>query len=259
MQIFDFKNHQIRTVTINDEPWFVAIDVCRALEITNPSDVIKRLDTDERARFNLGRQGETNIVNESGLYSLILGSRKPEAKEFKRWITKSVIPSIRKHGAYMTPQTIEEALLNPDTIIKIATQLKEEQAKTKQLETKIEEDRPKVIFAEALETSADSIMIADLAKILKQNGIDIGQNRLIEVLRKDGYLCRRGSYKNAPTQKAMNLGLFEIATTIISSEGKVKTVRAPRVTAKGQIYFVNRFKRQRDPMYYNDLFEGIEV
>src|SRR5690625_683280 len=148
-----FEGKQLRILEQNGEPWFVAKDVCEILDIKNPTDALKRLDEDERSRFNLGRQGNGNVVNEFGLYNLVLGSRKPEAKEFKRWITHEVLPSIRKHGAYMTPETIEQALLNPDTLIKLATNLKEEQEKRKQAERVIEEQKPKVLFADAVETS----------------------------------------------------------------------------------------------------------
>lgn len=137
IQQFDFKGAALRTLTDeNGEPWFVAKDVCDILEISNPSDALKRLDDDERSRFNLGRQGETNIVNEAGLYSLVLGSSKPEAHEFKRWVTHEVLPSIRKHGAYMTQQTLDKALTSPDFLIQLATKLKEEQEKVKELEPK---------------------------------------------------------------------------------------------------------------------------
>src|SRR5690606_14287070 len=140
-----FNGKELRVIEKDNDIWFVAKDVCDILEIKNPSDALKRLDGDERARFNLGRQGETNVVNEYGLYSLVLGSRKPEAKEFKRWITHEVIPSIRKHGAYMTPETIEKVLSDPDTIIQLATTLKEERAKRMQAEALIEKQRPKVL------------------------------------------------------------------------------------------------------------------
>src|SRR5690606_41025388 len=197
----------------------------------------------ERARFNLGRQGETNVVNEYGLYSLVLGSRKPEAKEFKRWITHEVIPSIRKHGAYMTPETIEKVLSDPDTIIQLATTLKEERAKRMQAEALIEKQRPKVLFANAVETSENSILVGELSKILRQNGIDIGQNRLFRWLRENGYLCKqRGENYNLPTQYAMDLGLFEIKKrTINNPDGSVRVTRTPKDTGKGQIYFINKF------------------
>src|SRR5690625_2360586 len=205
-----FNGHELRIVEVNNEPWFVAKDVCDILEIKNTTDALKRLDDDERSRLNLGRQGNTNVVNEYGLYNLILGSRKPEAKEFKRWVTHEVIPSIRKHGAYMTPEKIEEVLLSPDTLIKLATNLKEEQEKRRQAEQVIEEQKPKVLFADAVETSKSSILVGELAKLIKQNGYNIGQNRLFEWLRDNGYLMKRGQSRNLPTQKSMDIELFEV-------------------------------------------------
>lgn len=242
-KVFNYQGNQLRTVVIDNEPWFVAKDVCEILEIKNPTDALKRLDSDERSRFNLGRQGETNIVNEPGLYTLILGSRKPEAKQFKRWITHEVIPSIRKHGAYMTPEKIEEVLTDPDTIIKLATTLKEERQKRLEAEKTIEQQKPKVLFANAVETSESSVLVGELAKILRQNGIDIGQNRLFRWLRENGYLIRqRGENYNLPTQYSMDLGLFEIKKrTINNPDGSVRVTRTPKVTGKGQIYFVNKF------------------
>ena len=168
---------QVRTVVKDGEPWFVAKDVCDALEILNPSDALKRLDYDERARFNLGRQGETNMVNEYGLYNLILGSRKPEAKTFKRWITHEVIPSIRKHGGYLTPAKLEEVLLNPDTIIQLAQNLKAEQERVRmlELETKkqaqiINEMRPKATYYDLVLQSKSAVSISKIAKDYGMSG-----------------------------------------------------------------------------------------
>ncbi|PWW37338.1 MULTISPECIES: phage antirepressor KilAC domain-containing protein [Paenibacillus] len=243
---FMYGSQEIRTITIDDEPWFVAKDVCAVLELTNPTMAIQTLENDERAKFNLGRQGETNIVNESGLYSLIFGSRKPEAKKFKRWITQDVIPSIRKHGGYLTPTKLEEVLLNPDTLIQLATNLKDERAKREQLQLQVEKDKPKVIFAEALETSSNTILIGELAKLLKQNGIDVGQNRLFHLLREQGYLGSKGEYRNIPTQRSMDLKLFEIKTrTINNADGSIRVTKTTKVTGKGQSYFINKFKRDQ--------------
>lgn len=242
LQIFNFNENQVRTILINNEPWFVAKDVCEILEITNPTMALQRLDNDERAKFNLGRQGETNIVNEPGLYTLILGSRKPEAKEFKRWITHEVIPAIRKHGAYMTPETIEKVLTDPDTIIKLATNLKEERAKRMAAEALVEKQKPKVVFAKAVETSDDTILVGQLAKIIAQNGIKIGQNRLFQWMREHGYLGKKGAHYNEPTQYSMELGLFEVKErTVNNPDGSVRITRTTKVTGKGQIYFVNKF------------------
>lgn len=236
IQQFDFKGAALRTLTDEaGEPWFVAKDVCDILEISNPSDALKRLDDDERSRFNLGRQGETNIVNEAGLYSLVLGSRKPEAHEFKRWVTHEVLPSIRKHGAYMTQQTLDKALNSPDFLIQLATKLKEEQERVRELE-------PKARFADAVAASDGTCLVGELAKMLRQNGLDIGQNRLFAQLREDGYLGKTGSNRNVPTQKAMDLVLFRIKETAIThSDGHVTINRTAKVTGKGRTYFVNRY------------------
>lgn len=226
----------VRILLQGDKPWFVAKDVCDCLEIKNTTDALKRLDDDERARFNLGRQGETNIVNEYGLYSLVLSSRKPEAKIFKRWITHDVLPALRKTGSYSMniPQTLPEALrAYADEV--------EQHNKTKAL---VEAQRPKVIFADAVSTSDTDILIGDLAKLLNQNGHNIGQNRLFERLRKEGYLIsRKGNSYNSPTQKAMELGLFRIKETAIThADGRTTINKTPKVTGKGQLYFINRYE-----------------
>ena len=241
-----FNGNQLRIVEQNNEPWFVAKDVCDILEIKNSRQALTRLDSDEKAGVTLNDGSQNRhmqAVNEFGLYNLVLSSRKPEAKEFKRWITHEVIPSIRKHGAYMTPETLEDALLNPDTLIKLATNLKEEQEKRKQAEATIEEQKPKVLFADAVETSESSILVGELAKILKQNGVDIGQNRLFKWLRNEGFLIKqKGENYNLPTQRSMEQGLFEIKKrTINNPDGSIRTTRTPKVTGKGQIYFVKKF------------------
>ena len=243
IQVFENNDFgQIRVIERDGEPWFVAADVCNVLDLSNPTIAVSRLDEDERAKFNLGRQGDATIVNEPGLYTLVLGSRKPEAKAFKRWITHEVIPSVRKHGAYITPDKIEEILINPDTIIRLCTDLKEERAKRAALEVKVETDAPKVLFAGAVETSQDSCLVGQLAKMIRQNGCEIGQNRLFDYLRNEGYLCKSGSNRNLPTQRSMEAGLFEVKESVVDNpDGSVRLVRTTKVTGKGQIYFVNKF------------------
>lgn len=226
----------VRIILQDSEPWFVAKDVCDCLEIKNTTDALKRLDDDERARFNLGRQGETNVINEYGLYNLVLSSRKPEAKEFKRWITHDVLPTLRKTGSYSLniPKTLPEALrAYADEV--------EQHNKTKAL---VEAQRPKVIFADAVSASDTDILIGDLAKLLNQNGHNIGQNRLFERLRNEGFLIsRKGSSYNSPTQKAMELGLFRIKETAIThADGRTTINKTPKVTGKGQLYFINRYE-----------------
>lgn len=184
-----------------------------------------------------------SFIPENVFYRLAMKAKNEAAETFQAKIADEVIPSIRKHGAYMTPETLEAAILNPDTMIRLCTALKDEQDKRKALEVKMEEQKPKVLFAESVEAAKTSILIGELAKLLKQNGINIGQNRLFEWLRNNGYLIKRqGSDYNMPTQRAMEMGLFEIKeTTITHSDGHIHVSKTPKVTGKGQVYFVNLF------------------
>lgn len=256
---------RVRTVSVDNEPWFFAKDVCDALSIAT-NHVRESLDEDEVSNLRSTEIGPEFggkaplIVSEAGLYSLILKSRKPEAKAFKRWITHEVIPAIRKHGGYMTPEKVEEALLNPDVLIQLATELKEERNKNKALhDLAVEQDKhiarqndriatlePKGIFADSVSASDTAILIGELAKIIKQNGTDIRQNRLFQWMRDQKYLIgRKGTDYNMPTQKSMKLGLFTIKeTTINHSDGHVSISKTPKVTGKGQVYFVNKFLRK---------------
>ena len=245
-----FKNDQfgeIRTVEINGEPWFVGKDIAERLGYTDSFGALKKHVDDEDKQNCQNDSFESprgmTVINESGLYSLVLSSKLSTAKQFKRWITSDVIPTIRKHGAYMTPETIEKVLLNPDTIINLASQLKSEREKRIALEGKVEEDKPKVIFADAVSTAKNSILIGELAKLLKQNGVDMGQNRLFKWLREHGYLIKReGLDYNMPTQRSMELGLFEIKETAIThADGHISISKTPKVTGRGQQYFVNLF------------------
>lgn len=242
-----FQGHQLRIIERNNEPLFVAKDVCDILEIKNPSDALKRLDEDERTRLNLGRQGYTNMVNEFGLYNLVLGSRKPEAKEFKRWITHEVIPSIRKTGGYVANDDlfIQTYLPNADEQTKLLFKTTLETVRKQN--DQIAAMKPKALFADAVETSESSVLVGELSKILRQNGINIGQNRLFAWLRENGYLIRKkGESYNLPTQRSMDLGLFEIKKrTINNPDGSVRVTRTPKVTGKGQIYFVNKFLERK--------------
>lgn len=243
LQIFENEEFgKVRTLVKDGEPWFVASDVCECLGLANPTVSVNRLDYDERAKFNLGRQGWVNIVNEYGLYNLVLGSRKPEAKNFKRWVTHEILPAIRKHGGYLTPDKVEEILTDPDSIIRLATQLKEERAKREAAEKVIEEQRPKALFADAVSASKTSILIGALAKLIRQNGVDVGQKRLFEWLRKKGYLIKSGNDKNMPTQRSMEQGLFEVKEgSYVDGDGVNRITRTTKVTGKGQLYFVNKF------------------
>ena len=238
IQKFDFKGAPLRTLTDKaGEPWFVAKDVCDILGHSNVSMVLDRLDDDERSKFNLGRQGETNIVNEAGLYSLVLGSRKPEAHEFKRWVTHEVLPSIRKHGGYMAGQE----RMTPEQMA--LASMRWLQSKVDEQAKQLKAQEGKVLFANAVETARTSILVGDFAKILKGNGIDIGPRRLFAWLREHGWLIKaKGSSWNMPTQKAMNLHLFEIKETTIShSDGHTTINKTPKMTGKGQTYFAKLF------------------
>ena len=247
LQVFNNTEFgQVRTMMISGSPWFVAKDVCECLGITKHRDAVSRLDGDERGSVEVDTLGGTQqmaAVNEYGLYSLVLSSRKPSAKAFKRWITHEVIPAIRKHGAYMTGETLEQALTSPDFLIRLATELKTEQEARKMAEAQIEANKPKVLFADSVAASHGSILVGELAKLLNQNGIDIGQNRLFNWLRENGYLiCRKGTDYNMPTQRSMELQLFSIKETAIThSDGHVSISKTVKVTGKGQLYFVNKF------------------
>ena len=238
IQKFDFKGAPLRTLTDEaGESWFVAKDVCDILEISNPSDALKRLDDDERSRVNLGRQGETNIVNEAGLYVLVLGSRKPEAHEFQRWVTHEVLPSIRKHGGYMAGQE----RMTPEQMA--LASMRWLQSKVDEQAKQLKAQEGKVLFANAVETARTSILVGDFAKILKSNGIDIGPRRLFAWLREHGWLIKaKGSSWNMPTQKVMDLHLFEVKETTVShSDGHTTINKTPKMTGKGQTYFAKLF------------------
>ncbi len=195
------------------------------------------------SEFGVPTCGDDSYIPENVFYRLAMKAKNETAEKFQAFVADEVIPSIRKHGAYMTPQTIEQALLNPDTIIKLATQLKAEQEARRALEAKAEADAPKVLFAEAVSSAKTSILIGEMAKLLKQNGVDIGQNRLFAWLRDNGYLIRRkGADFNMPSQYSMERGLFEIKETAITKpDGCTIVSRTPKVTGKGQVFFTNLF------------------
>lgn len=247
LQIFNNEQFgKIRTTTINDNPYFVGKDIAEILGYANPSEALaEHIDDDDKLNsktllgfeMDLGQRGGW-LINESGLYSLILSSKLPTAKEFKRWVTSEVLPSIRKHGMY----AVDELIANPDLAIAALTALKEERAKTAELTAKIATDAPKVLFASAVETAKTSILIGDLAKLLKQNGIETGQKRLFEQLRREGFLMKGGTSHNMPTQRSMEMGLFEVkVSTINNPDGSVRINRTTKVTGKGQTYFINKY------------------
>ena len=252
LQIFNYENHEVRTTVKDGEIWWVLKDVCQVLDLKNSRKVADRLESDEKSnvtqsdirniKFKIPNRGLT-LINEPGLYKVILRSDKPEAKNFMNWVTHEVLPAIRRHGAYISSGKLEELMQSPDTWVKLIRTLQQERREKTMLKAKIKKDKAKVTFATAVEASKDGILIRELAKILKGNGVNVGQNRLFTKLRKDGFLIRQeGSDYNSPTQKAMELGLFKIKETAFTEpDGKVTLRRTAKVTGKGQSYFVNYF------------------
>ncbi len=252
LKVFDERivlEKEFRMYGSPEEPLFLAKDVATWIEHSNPRMMLQNVDEDEKGVnfvYTPGGMQESWFLTENGLYEVLMQSRKPIAKAFKKEV-KEILKSVRKHGVYMTPQKIEEVLCNPDTIIELATILKEEQEQRKLLEAKIELDRPKVEFAEALEVSPSCISIGDLAKLLHQNGVDIGRNRLFEWLRENGYLMKniQRGLKNVPTQISRNMKLFEIEPTIHYEHGEPVEGSTTVVTTKGQKYFLDLFLRNK--------------
>ena len=248
IQRFEFKGAALRTLTDEaGEPWFVAKDVCDVLELNNVGQALARLDDDEKSSITLndGTPGNPNraIVSESGLYALVLASRKPEAHEFKRWVTHEVLPQIRKTGGYIPTTDVDDDMTILAKAVMIGQRTMEEQKRRIAEQSEhIKALEPKARFADAVAASDGTCLIGELAKMLRQNGLDIGQNRLFEILRQDGYLGKTGSNRNVPTQKAMDLGLFRIKETAIThSDGHVTINRTAKVTGKGQTYFISRY------------------
>lgn len=234
---------QVRTVQLNNKPYFCMVDICKSLDISNISQAKTRLKEDgvisNEVIDSLGRKQQANFINESNMYKLIFQSRKDSAERFTDWVTMEVLPAIRKHGAY----AVDELLNNPDMAIKAFTALKEEREKNKTLQADNARMKPKEVFADAVSTSKCSILIGELAKLLKQNGYDTGEKRLFQWLRENNFLVKRkGTDFNAPTQKSMELGLFEVKETAIThSDGHTTINKTTKVTGKGQQYFINKF------------------
>ena len=249
IQIFNHPSFgDIRTVSIDNEPWFVGKDVAEVLGYKNTKDALSRhVDAEDKQQNDgvafydpIGREQHPTVINESGLYSLILSSKLPNAKEFKRWVTSEVLPSIRKHGAYLTDQKAYDITHNPNSLAELLLQAGEQ---LKQKDIIIQEMKPDAILGRAITTADTSILIGDLAKIISQNGVPMGQKRLFEWMRNNGYLIKRnGSDRNMPTQRSMEMGLFEIKESVhIDGNGCNKITRTTKVTGKGQRYFVNLF------------------
>lgn len=234
---------EIRTVTINNEVWFVGKDIAEALGYSNSRKALTdHVDDEDKndgvtIRDATGREQTPTVISESGMYSLVLSSKLSTAKKFKRWVTSEVLPSIRKNGGYIAGQ--EE--MSDDELM--AKALMVAQNKIAEKDKQIERMKPKEIFADAVSASHTSILVGDMAKLLKQNGVEIGQKRLFEWLRENGYLIKRkGSDWNMPTQKSMEMGLFDIKeSTVNNPDGSVRINRTTKVTGKGQQYFINKF------------------
>ena len=242
---------QIRTIQQNGEPWFVGKDVADILGYSNSSKAIpQHVDEEDRQKQNLptAQNGKlvaaSWLINESGLYSLILSSKMPKAKEFKRWVTSEVIPAIRKTGGYIAgSENMTDAEIMAKAVLVAQSTIRQRDQRIKELESDVAAAKPKVLFADAVSASDSTILIGDLAKLIKQNGHPIGQKRLFCWMREQGYLIKRqGADYNSPTQRAMEMGLFKIKETAIShSDGHVSVSKTTKVTGKGQQYFINKF------------------
>lgn len=249
LQVFNYEGFQLRTVEENGVAWFAARDIAQALGYSMDGGMTKyfahvpEIWKGGKRISTPGGYQEMLCLTENGVYFFLGRSDKERAIPYQMWIAGEVMPSIRKHGMYITPSKVEDILSNPDAFIEVLQAYKSEKTKREALEAKVEEDRPKVIFADALEISNESILIGNLAKILRQNGVEIGQNRLFNFLREEGYLIRRkGECWNMPTQDSIERGFFEVKTRVINNaDGSSKVVRTTKVTPKGQMHFVNMF------------------
>ena len=248
LQIFNNEEFgSVRTITKDNEPMFCLTDVCKALDITHVTDVKNRLKQDgvgtSEVIDNLGRKQTATFINESNLYKVIFQSRKPSAERFTDWVTDEVIPSIRKNGGYIAGQeTLSDEELMAKALLVANNKIKERDAIIERQQAKIEADKPKTIFADAVSTSHTSILIGDLAKLICQNGVQIGQKRLFDWLRDNGYLIKCGLSRNMPMQRYVEQGLFEVKeSTVQNPDGSVRITKTTKVTGKGQVYFVNKF------------------
>ncbi|MCO6268167.1 phage antirepressor [Staphylococcus epidermidis] len=250
LQTFNFEELPVRTLTVDKEPYFVGKDVARILGYKRTADAIRdHVELEDKGVGKIQTPGgmqNVTIINESGLYSLIFSSKLESAKRFKRWVTSEVLPAIRKHGLYATDNVIENTLNNPDYIINVLTEYKKEKEHNLALKQQVKENKPKVLFADSVAGSDNSILVGELAKLLKQNGVDVGQNRLFKWLRNNGYLIKKsGESYNLPTQKSMDLEILDIKKRVINNpDGSSKITRTPKVTGKGQQYFINKFLKE---------------
>lgn len=255
IQKFDFRGASLRTLTDEaGEPWFVAKDVCDILELNNITEALRPLDDDEKTNFRNSEVAQSGgraplIISEPGLYKLIMRSRKPEAKEFQRWVTHEVLPQIRKTGGYIpTSESDSDEDIMARAVLVAQKTIKQKNQQIAEQQTRIVELEPKARFADAVAASDGTCLVGELAKMLRQNGMDIGQNRLFRLLQADGYLGKSGSNRNVPTQRAMDLGLFRIKeTTVTHADGHTTVSRTPKVTGKGQRYFIDRYWGRAQP------------
>lgn len=237
---FNFENNQVRTLLINDEPWFVGKDVAEILGYSNPRDALsKHVDSEDKNSVAIhdGNKGNPNltIINESGVYALVFSSKLQSAKKFKHWVTSEVLPTLRKTGSYATPQLTGEELM--------AKALIEAKSVLERQNKQIIEMKPKALFADTVAASDSSILVGQEAKLISQSGCKMGQNRFFAWLRENGYLCSKGENYNMPTQKSREMELIEIKIrTVTNPDGSVRETKTPVITGKGQIYFINKFK-----------------
>lgn len=247
LQVFTNEQFgQIRTINQNGEPWFVGKDVADILGYKDTVNALKaHVDDEDKARWQIATQfgdKEATVINESGLYSLVFASKLPAAKQFKHWVTSEVLPTLRKHQVYATPEMAEKIINDPDVMIRVLQEIKTERERRIAAEAKNRADAPKVLFADSVAQAESDILIGELAKLLKQNGVETGQNRLYDRLRKDGYIMKNSTI---PTQKAMEAGLFRvIERTIAQPNGTTRITATTKVTGKGQIYFVNKYAKK---------------
>lgn len=254
IQRFDFRGASLRTLTDEaGEPWFVLKGCMSILDLGNPTETVKMFDKDEFSTTevidSIGRRQQTYIISEPGLYRLVMKSRKPEAKEFQRWVTHEVLPQIRRTGGYIPATDADDDMTILAKAVMIGKRtMEQQQRKITEQQTRIVELEPKARFADAVAASDDTCLVGELAKMLLQNGIPVGQNRLFRLLRAEGYLGKSGSNRNMPTQRAMELGLFRIKeTTVTHADGHTTVSRTPKVTGKGQCYFIDRYRGRTQP------------
>ncbi|MGP1598383.1 phage antirepressor [Peptoanaerobacter stomatis] len=245
IQVFNNKEFgQIRAVQIKNNPYFVGRDIAEKLGYSRPNEAISthcRGTLKQRIPTNSGVQ-EMLCIPESDIYRLIFRSKLPEAEKFTEWVTSEVLPMIRKTGMYITDNVYDAITKDPVKFGEMLIDYGKVRKENQELLSQIEQDKPKVLFADAVSASQTSILIGDLAKLLKQNGYDTGQKRLFEELRTKGFLMKSGNSYNMPTQRAMEMQLFEVKeTTINNSDGSIRVTKTTKVTGKGQQYFINLF------------------